>query len=231
MNFIKRLSVFERRLWLISVTLIALLHIFQKDQTVFQLIASLIGVTSLIFMAKGDVTGQWMSVVFCCMYAVISWQFRYYGELMTYLFMSLPIAVLSIVEWMKNPYAENEVKVAHLKPKHWMFLVICTVVVTVVFHFVLKYFNTPNLLVGTLSIATSFLAASLMMLRSPYYAVAYAFNDVVLITLWILASLVAPENLSMVLCFSIFLANDIYAYHSWKQMRKRQDESMITSES
>jgi hypothetical protein len=95
----------------------------------------------------------------------------------------------------------------------------------------LKYFNTPNLFVSTLSIATSFLAASLMMLRSPYYAVAYAFNDVVLITLWILARLVAPENLSMVLCFSIFLVNDIYAYHSWKQMRKRQDESMITSES
>ena len=181
MNFFKRLSVFERRLWLISVTLIALLHIFQKDQTVFQLIASLIGVTSLIFMAKGDVIGQWMAVVFCCMYAVISWQFRYYGELMTYLFMSLPIAMMSIIEWMKNPYAENEVKVAHLSKKHWVILIVCTVVVTIVFHFILKFFNTPNLWVSTLS---------------------------------------------MVLCFSIFLVNDIYAYHSWKQMRKRQDESI-----
>ena len=226
MNFLKRLSVFERRLWLSSVALIGLLYFLQKDQTIFQLSASLIGVTSLIFMAKGDVIGQWMAVVFCCMYAVISWQFRYYGELMTYLLMSLPIAIVSIVEWMKNPYAENEVKVAHLHRKHWVVLVVCTLVVTIVFHFILKYFDTPNLWVSTLSIATSFLAASLMMLRSPYYAVAYACNDVVLVTLWVLASFVSLENLQMVLCFSIFLINDIYAFHNWKKMRDRQNESL-----
>ncbi len=225
MSFLKRLSTFERRLWLTSVVLIVLLHLFQKDQTVFQLCASLVGVTSLIFMAKGDVLGQWMSLVFCCMYALISWQFRYYGELITYLFMSLPISVMSIVEWMKNPYAENEVKVAHLKSKHWLVLAAGAVVVTVLVHFILKVFKTPNLAVSTLSITTSFLAASLMMLRSPYYALAYACNDVVLVLLWILASLVSLENLSMVLCFSIFLVNDIYAYVNWKRMRKRQDES------
>ena len=226
MDFIRRLTAFERRLWFTSVVLILLLHIFQPDQTLFQLCASLVGVTSLVFMAKGDVFGQWPAVIFCCIYALISWQFRYYGELLTYMLMSLPIAVLSIVEWMKNPYAENEVKVAHLKKNHWIVLGLCTVLVTFVFYFILKYFNTPNLIVSTVSIATSFMAGSLMMLRSPYYALAYCCNDVVLVTLWVLASMVSLENLSMVLCFSIFLVNDVYAYYNWKRMRKRQDESI-----
>ena len=225
MRLIQRLSVFERTLWLSSVILIVLLHVFQKDQTVFQLCASLIGVTSLIFMAKGDVFGQWLAVAFCCMYAVISWQFRYYGELITYMFMSLPIAVLSIIEWMKNPYAENEVKVSQLNMRNWMILSGCTVMITVIFYFILEYFDTPNLIVSTVSIATSFMAASLMMLRSPYYAIAYCLNDLVLITLWILASMESLENLSMVLCFSIFLVNDVYAYYNWKKMKKRQDEA------
>jgi len=71
----------------------------------------------------------------------------------------------------------------------------------------------------------SFLAASLTFLRSPYYALAYAANDVVLILLWSIASLSDPSYLPMLVCFFLFLANDLYGYINWKRMQSRQSDS------
>ena len=95
-------------------------------------------------------------------------------------------------------------------------------VVTVAFYFILGYFNTANLVVSTLSVTTSFVAAYLTMRRSPFYAFAYMLNDVVLIVLWILASISDISYLSVIICFVMFLFNDLYSFTNWKRMQKRQ---------
>ena len=59
--------------------------------------------------------------------------------------------------------------------------------------------------------------------RSPYYAVAYAANDIVLIILWSLASVEEIRYLSVVVCFAAFFVNDIYGFVSWRRMEKRQN--------
>ena len=143
-------------------------------------------------------------------------------EMITYLGMTAPIALLSVVTWLKNPYDDKEVKVEHLKPGAWLVLSAATILVTLLFYFVLDWFETPNLLFSTISIATSFLASSLMMLRSPWYAVAYGANDVVLIILWVMATLSELRYLPMILCFVIFLVNDAYGFYSWKRRKKKQ---------
>ena len=90
------------------------------------------------------------------------------------------------------------------------------------FYFVLDYFDTANMLPSTVSIATSFLAVYLTFRRSPYFALAYAANDVVLIILWTLAALEDISYISVIICFAMFLVNDLYGYISWKRMEKRQ---------
>ena len=91
-----------------------------------------------------------------------------------------------------------------------------------IFYFILEYFNTPNLIFGTLSVFTSFMAASLTMLRSEYYGLWYGMNDIVLIVLWTLASVKDISYLPMVACFSIFLINDAYGFINWQRIKKRQ---------
>ncbi len=59
--------------------------------------------------------------------------------------------------------------------------------------------------------------------RSAYFALAYAANDVVLIVLWTMATLTDVSYLSVVICFAVFLINDIYGFISWSRMRKRQE--------
>lgn len=224
----KKLKYFtkeERTLWCVSVALI-LISFFAFDWGGYlTLAASLIGVTSLIFNAKGNPFGQALMLVFSLLYGVVSYSFSYYGEMISYLGMSAPMAGYALVSWLKNPYNGNkaQVSVHRLRIKEFIFVLTMSVPVTVGFYFILEYFDTANLLPSTVSITTSFIAVCLTALRSPYFALAYAANDIVLIILWTLAALSDISYLSMLICFIVFLVNDIYGYISWSKMQKRQE--------
>ena len=218
------LTKFEKALWLISSLIITVSFLFGTDKNPLTLIVSLIGVTSLIFIAKGNVWGQILMIIFSIIYGYISYKTRYYGEMITYVGMTGPMAVMALVAWLKNPFEgeENQVAVAEITPLKLTIVSALTVIVTVIFYFILKYFNTANLVLSTFSVLTSFFAASLTFLRSPYYALGYAANDVVLIILWVLASMENPGYIPMVMCFVVFFVNDVYGYISWKRMAEMQ---------
>lgn len=217
-NPIKCLSKKEWVIWIGSLIVVFISNILSGSVDWLTLTAALIGVTSLIFAAKGNVWGQILMIVFSVIYAIISWRFRYWGEMVTYLGMTMPMAIWSTVTWFKNPSKanKNEVAIQKLNKKHIITLFFFTVIVTVGFYFVLKALNTPNIVFSTISITTSFIAASLTMLRSSYYAVAYALNDLVLIVLWILASMKNPVYIPVAVNFIIFFFNDMYGFICWK---------------
>lgn len=222
----KYFSKGEIALWCFSVLFITVSFcIFDRDGYL-TLIASLIGVTSLIFNAKGNPIGQLLMIVFSVLYGIISFGFSYYGEMMTYLGMTAPMALFALISWLKNPYNGNraEVKVNRLGRKETVLMVILTACVTCVFYFILEYFDTANLIPSTVSVTTSFLAVYLTFIRSPYFALAYAANDVVLIVLWVMATLNDVSYLSVVICFMMFLINDIYGFINWRRMEKRRAE-------
>lgn len=191
------------------------------------LAASLVGVTSLIFAAKGNPAGQALMVVFSLLYGIISYTFSYYGEMLTYLGMTLPMSVSALISWLKNPYGDkhSEVRVGGVGRRELPFMLLSTVVVTAVFGLALAYFKTPNLLPSTISVTTSWLAVYLTFRRSPYYALAYAANDIVLITLWSLASAEDARYIPVVVCFSAFFLCDGYGFISWRRMRQRQRDA------
>ena len=214
----------ELCLWGGSVLLV-LLSFFLFDRTGYlTLISSLVGVTSLIFNAKGNPVGPILMVLFSIFYGVISFSFAYYGEMITYLGMSLPMAIWALVVWLRNPFEgkRSEVTVGHVGWREILFALGLSAVVTVIFWFLLRALGTANLLPSTLSVTTSFLAAYLTARRSPYYALAYAANDVVLMVLWVMASFTDLSYLSVVVCFAVFLVNDLYGFFRWRWMEKQQ---------
>lgn len=219
---------FEIGLWTISVVLILFsFFVFDRDNYLI-LIASIIGATFLIFNAKGNPIGQFLTVVFSMLYGKISCEFSYYGEMITYLGMTMPMAFFALISWLKNPYNNNksEVKVNKLSKKEIVFMFVLTAFVTIVFYYILKYFNTANLMPSTISVTTSFLAVYLTFRRSPYFALAYAMNDLVLIVLWALASIEDKSYFSVVICFVVFFVNDMYGFVNWKRMEKKQKENI-----
>ena len=216
------LTKFELTLWLSSVALIAVSAAIAGIEPL-SATASLIGVTSLIFIAKGYVFGQVLTVVFSVVYGIVSFGFRYYGEMITYLCMTAPMAVLAIFTWLRHP-SENgdEVEAAKLTKKRVVVMLAGTILTTGAFWFILGWLGTANLTVSTVSVATSFLASYLTWCRSPYYALGYAANDIVLIILWTIAAMSDISCLAMVACFVAFLANDIYGFVCWKKRMSAQ---------
>lgn len=204
--------------------LITLSFILFDRENYLILCASVIGTTSLIFCAKGNPIGQFLMIIFSALYGVISFTFRYYGEMITYLGMTAPMALFSLVSWLKHPFKGNrgEVEVNQITAKEAPVIVTSTIAVTVVFYLILAYFNTANIILSTISVTTSFLAVYLTFRRSALYALAYAANDIILILLWILASIENVGYVSVVICFVAFLFNDIYGFISWKHIEHRQ---------
>ena len=214
----------ELTLWGGSAGLI-LISFFLFDRVNFMtLAASLIGTTSLIFNAKGNPIGQALMILFSLLYGVISYTFSYFGEMITYLGMTGPMALFALISWLHNPYNGNhaEVAVNRLGKRELARMYVLTAVVTVGFYFILDYFDTANMIPSTLSVTTSCIAVYLTFRRSPYFALAYAANDVVLIVLWTMAAAEDISYLSVIICFVMFLVNDLYGFVSWKRMEKRQ---------
>ncbi len=217
------LTPFEIGLWLTSVIVVAGSAILFRSGEALSVIASLIGVTALIFVAKGHVLGQALTIVFAVFYGLVSFPLQYYGEVITYLCMSAPMAAVALASWLRNPYRDSAVvAVRRLNGRQWVVMLLCTAGVTAAFYFILRAMGNAALLVSTLSVTTSFLASYLTAMRSPYYALAYAANDLVLIVLWVIAALTDISSVPMVACFVMFFANDLYGFINWRRMQRRQ---------
>ena len=218
----------EFLLWSFSVLMIIISFVTFSKDGIITLVASLIGVTAIIINAKGNPTGQALMIIFSILYAIISFECGYYGEMITYLGMTAPMAVAALISWLRNPYGDgNEVKVNHVKMKEVLFILVLSVIVTIIFYFILDFFNTANLIISTFSVLTSFEAAYLSFRRSAYFSLAYALNDIVLVILWGLVCLDNTSYVSVTVCFLMFLINDIYAFISWHRMEKRQNQQKI----
>lgn len=227
---IKRLkeyfSMTEILIWSIS-SLLVIVSFFLFDRANYLILsASLIGVTYLILNAKGNPLGQVLVIMFSILYGIVSYKFSYYGEMITYLGMTMPMAVFALISWLRNPFNGNrsEVTVGSISKAETVFMIVLSAVETILFYFILQAFNTANILPSTMSVTTSFLAVYLTFRRNPFYAIAYAANDIFLIVLWILASLSDTRYISVVVCFAVFLFNDIYSFFCWQKMKKRQSK-------
>ena len=224
----KKLSAYftkgERTLWGVSAGLILISFLIFDRVNLMTLAASVIGITSLIFNAKGNPIGQALMILFSLLYGLISYTFSYFGEMITYLGMTAPMALFALISWLRNPFGGNraEVTVNQISQAELLGALALTALVTLGFYFILDYFETVNLIPSTLSVTTTFLAVYLTFRRSPYFALAYAANDVVLILLWTLAAAEDISYLSVIICFVMFLVNDLYGFISWRRMEKRQ---------
>lgn len=223
-NFFKSIKPIEWAIWSVSVVAVITCFFAFGNTQYHYLAGALIGATALVFVSKGNPIGQALTIVFSVFYGIISYSCRYYGEMITYLAMTTPMAILALISWLRNPYKgdKSEVKVNKLTAKEWILFAATSIAVTVAFYFILQALNTANLLISTVSVLTSFIVSYLTARRSRFYALGYAANDVVLVIMWILQTIDDITYLPMVVCFVAFLVLDTYGFINWSKMSKKQ---------
>lgn len=223
-KFLESITLVEWLIWGISVISIIVSFFAFKNTQYLYLVGSLIGATALIFVSKGNPIGQFLTIVFSVFYGIISYSFHYYGEMITYLGMTAPIAIWALISWLRNPYQGNksQVKVNSLSRKEWCLFLIAAAIITVLFFFILQALNTASVIISTVSVLTSFIAAYLTARRSRFYAIGYGANDMVLMLLWSMANYENRTYLPMVICFIAFFVTDMYGFINWSIMTKKQ---------
>ncbi len=220
------LTRFEKGLWFVSTAAILLSFALSGGGNPLTAAVSVLGVTGLLFIAKGYVLGQVLIAVFAAIYGGISFFQQYYGEVITYVGMTMPSAIVTAVIWARHPFqGTREVTVSRLTKGRIAVIAAVTVASTAVFYGLLRACGNADLEVSTLSVATSMIASCLTAFRSPYYALGYASNDVVLIVLWTIAAVRDASMWPMAMCFWVFLFNDIYGFVQWRRMQRRQQTS------
>lgn len=91
----------------------------------------------------------------------------------------------------------------------------------------MNYLRYVNLLIGTNSVKTYSNGNVSPIAAMPFGMNAFTVetrpaNDLVLITLWIMATVESPSYLPMVFCFAQFFVNDMYGFFNWSRLRKQQ---------
>lgn len=228
--FEKVFKYFTKREWLIWIGSILIISIFffaNKDKNWIVYIASLIGASALIFTAKANPVSNLLFVAFSILYAYNSYITSYFGEVFNFLCINMVLAIISYISWIKNLNKSNksETTINNLSKKNIVLSLIISIFVTFVMFFVLKYLGTSNLIISTLSVGTNFFASTLMIQRCSYFSIVYAFNDIIVIILWSIASMEDISNLPNIIYFIITFINDIYIFFNWKKIKEKQNRT------
>lgn len=211
-----------------SAALLLSFFLQSGEKNYLSLFTSLLGMVAILMVAKGLIIGQYFTFVYGVVYSVLSYFSGYYGECILCAATIVPSAVIAIISWTRNPSRERgKVAVNRLRLKEYLFLCLGAIALTVAAYFLLRAMNTAELVVSTVSFVTSISAAYLLIRRSPFYAVCYIANDVVLIVLWSLAFARGESVLPSVICFCIFLVNDCYGFFNWRRREKLQERENI----
>jgi len=233
-NKLKNWNLFEIIFLAVSIAIIVTVFVFNSEKNWLSFICSIIGITAVMCLAKGLVITPYLLVVNGCLYSILSYTQAYYGEMIVYIGLMIPMAISSIISWNKNKNKEDgtQVSVNKIKKSEYVYLALATIVASIAFYFLLKAFNTNQLIISTLALITSTVASYLLFRRSSYYAIGYIINDIILIVLWSTSvSTFGVEYLPTVICFAIFLINDIYGLIHWKMEEKKQSQQKIDAQS
>lgn len=225
----KNWNWFEIIFLVVSLLTITTCFIFAKDKNILSFIASLLGIVSVIMVAKGLVVAPFFCIVSNILYAVLSLTQRFYGESIIYFCLMIPINIGTIITWLKHKNSKNSdvVQVNKLKKVEYLAVLGVALVSTVAFYFLLKAINTNELIVSTLSLIFSLVAAYLSFRRCKFYALAFLIDDVIQIVMWGLAiNASGIAFLPTLICFALYLINDIYALFHWIHEEKNQSRQL-----
>lgn len=214
---------FEKFLLFASIILVALVGIIFKSD-LLTTICSIVGIITALLLAKGKNLGQIVGLLIVALYSIVSFKNKFYGEVIIYLCIMLPMYIIGIISWLKHQNKEtNTVEVNSIKTKEWIIVSIVSLIAFISIYFLLKLFNTNQLFISSLSVIDSLFAIYLGIRRSKYSFYFYVVNDLILILLWgipvISGSLIL---LPMVFNPIINFINDVYGIYNWKKLEKIQ---------
>lgn len=223
MKLFKDWTNFEKVLLFGSIIIVGLVGILFKSD-LLTISCSIVGIITALLLAKGKNLGQVFGLLITILYSIVSFKNKYYGEVLIYALLMLPMYIIGIITWINHKNEKtNSVEINTINKKEWVIVSIVFVGVFICIYYLLKTFNTNELVVSTISVLASLFAVYLQIRRSKYSFSFYMVNDIILMFLWGMPVVRGSYILfPMLLNPTINLINDAYGFYNWKKTEKIQ---------
>lgn len=225
MKLLKEWTIFEKILLFGSIIVISSVGlVFKSDLLTTS--CSLLCIITVLLIAKGKNIGQVLGVLVTIMYSVVAYKNKYYGEVLINLLLMLPLYIIGIITWINHKDEKtNFVEINSIQKKEWIIVAIVFLGIFMGIYTLLKFFNTNELIVSTISVLVSLFAAYLQMRRSRYSFSFYLINDIVLMFLWGIPVIHGNYTLFPILLNPMVnFINDMYGSYNWKRTEKIQKD-------
>lgn len=223
MKLFKEWTRFEKILLIGSILIVSFTGIIFKSDWLTT-ICSIVGIITALLLAKGKYLGQIFGLLIVILYSIVSFKNQFYGEVIIYLLIMLPMYIMGIMSWIKHQDKEtNSVEVNKITKKEWLIVALVSIICFAGIYLILKRFNTTQLFISSLSVLDSLFAIYLQIRRSKYSFYFYVINDLVLILLWGIPCVTGSVVLIPMLMNPIInLINDIYGIVNWRKLENLQ---------
>lgn len=187
---------------------------------------SLFGIVGVFFIAKGMVVGQMISIVYAVLYATMSYFNHLYGEMIVTLAVTLPIYVATIVTWLRNSSKKDKVVKVNksLSVLEWVLIFVVAAGLGVGVYYMLRAFNTANLLISTFSVMAGAMAGYLALRRCEYNFIFYILSNIVCICLWMFM-IIKDKNVSYIPTITLFVVPlflNVFGMITWIKIKRIQ---------
>ena len=224
MNWIKKhfwngYTLFEK-LFLLSMIITQIIVFIVSPDTPLNIIAGLAGVVSVVMCAKGRTMFYFVGFIQTITYLFLSWQNRFYGEVLENLFYFVTM-IWGIFVWknneVKNEDGTSDVLAKKFTADQWLLSIVLTVFATAVMGWCLNFFGSAQAYTDAATNVMAIFAQLLMVRRYREQWIWWFVIDVFCIKLWWVAG-----NWSMVAMYIAWTANTIYGWINWSKLNKTQ---------
>ena len=213
-------NTFEKLFMLFGILLQIVVFMIYPD-TPLNIIAGLAGVVSVVMCAKGRTMFYFVGFIQTITYLVLSWQNKFYGEVMENLFYFVTM-IWGIFVWKKNEVKNEDgtedVLAKKFTPIQWTLSIVGTVIATFLMGYWLDGIGSAQAYTDAATNVMAIFAQLLMVRRYREQWAWWLVIDLFCIKLWWVAG-----NWSMVAMYVFWTANTIYGWLNWSKLNKEQN--------
>lgn len=204
--------------WLAIATVVILgVSIYWKD-TAVGIVAALTGVWCVVLTGKGKVSNFLFGIVNVVLYAYISFQAKFYGEVMLNTLYYLPCSVIGLFVWGKHVDQESgEVEKKSLGLKESLLVYPLTAAGVIAYGFVLKAMGGSLPFVDSMSTVLSVVAQILCLKRLAEQWVMWIIIDAVTVGMWAYNYANGGESIATMMMWAVYLLNAVFMYVKWRK--------------
>lgn len=224
-NYFKDWTLFEKLILTLGLSVTAIVS-FLTHSTLLSLINGICNISNSVLSAKGKISNYYFGIIGNIIYLYISFTTRYYSEVITVLFIVLPISIYGLINWLKGRKSEESDDVSIKSPtaRQLLIPILSQVVMSIPYYLMLKHFNSNLLIVSTFGMCVTILAFYFMAKAYTVFNYFFIVNAITRMIMWGVPMLNGDfTNVPLFLSNLVYLINDIYSLFNWTRMEKQQN--------